>query len=130
MSDKMVISHHEGGQGSVRSYSIGFGLSLVLTIAAYLLASRQLTTGWALIFALAALAVAQLTVQLVFFLHLGRESKPRWNLVVFAFALMVVIILVFGSLWIMHNLNYAHHNLPANATDQQIIKDEGYQSSN
>lgn len=130
MSSKIVVSQHEGGSGSIRSYSIGFGLSLVLTLAAYLLASRHASGGWALVITLAALAVTQLTVQLIFFLHLGRESKPRWNLTVFAFALMVVVILVFGSLWIMKNLNYAHDNIPVDATDQQIIKDEGYQPSN
>jgi len=131
MSDKVVVSQHEGGRGSVLTYSLGFSLSLLLTLGAYWLASQQLTTGWGLIFALAALAVTQLFVQLVFFLHLGKESKPRWNLVVFAFAAMVVLILVFGSLWIMRNLDYAHHRLaPTNQTNQQIINDEGYQQSN
>ena len=126
---KAVVSRHDAAHGSVRSYTAGFILSLALTLGAYILASHQLASGWGLIYALAALAVTQLFVQLVFFLHLGRESKPRWNLVVFAFALMVVVILVFGSLWIMKNLSYGHDNLPANETPQQIIKDEGIQPS-
>jgi cytochrome o ubiquinol oxidase subunit IV len=42
----------------------------------------------------------------VFFLHLGRETRPRWKLAVFLFMLGVILILVFGSLWIMTNLNY------------------------
>jgi cytochrome o ubiquinol oxidase operon protein cyoD len=46
----------------------------------------------------------------VFFLHLGRESKPRWNLNALLFAVLVVVIIVFGSLWIMHNLNYHMQN--------------------
>ena len=66
---------------------------------------QEIFSGWTLVGALAALAVAQLMVQLVFFLHLGTESKPRWNLTVVLFALMVVVILVFGSLWIMKNIN-------------------------
>ena len=52
------------------------------------------------------LAVVQLVVQLVFFLHLGRERQPRWNLLAFAFMAIVLLILVLGSLWIMNNLNY------------------------
>ena len=50
--------------------------------------------------------LAQFFTQLLFFLHLGRETKPRWKLLVFLFMTMIVAILVFGSLWIMYNLNY------------------------
>ena len=130
MSSKTVVSHHESGHGSVLSYTVGYALSIVLTLVAYYVASKQVTTGWALIYALCALAVAQLFVQLSFFLHLGRESKPRWNLTVFLFALMVVIILVFGSLWIMKNLSYDHEHLSPEQLNQTIIKDEGLQPSN
>lgn len=53
-----------------------------------------------------ALAAAQMVIQLVFFLHLGNESSPKWNLAAFAFMLLMLGILVIGSLWIMNNLNY------------------------
>lgn len=122
---------HEAAHGSVAGYSLGFGLSIGLTLAAYYVTTRQLAHGWALVFDLAGLAVVQLFVQLVCFLHLGRESRPRWNLTVLLFAAMVVGILVFGSLWIMNNLNYGHEHLPSGANaDQFIIKDEGYRPSN
>ncbi len=127
---KTVISHHEEAHGSVFSYTVGFAFSIILTLVAYITAVKGSLSGWGLIYLLAGLAVIQLVVQLVFFLHLGRESKPRWNLTVFAFALMVVIILVFGSLWIMKNLNYSHNQLSPQQTDQTIIKDEGIQPPN
>lgn len=127
MSAKAAASHHDAAGGSVKSYTAGFVFSIALTLVAYVLASRQVASGWALIYTLAVLAVTQLFVQLVFFLHLGRESKPRWNLVVFCFALMVVLILVFGSLWIMKNLSYAHNQLTPQQTNQYIVKDEGFQ---
>jgi cytochrome o ubiquinol oxidase operon protein cyoD len=120
---KIVSSHHDAAPGSVRSYVIGFALSLVLTLTAYILVSERLAEGWALIYALAALAVLQLSVQLIYFLHLGRESKPRWNLHLLVFAVGVVGILVFGSLWIMQNLSYNQH---AHPSDTEIIRDEGY----
>lgn len=120
---KVIASHHEAATGTVGSYVTGFVLSLLITLAAYVLAAEKLTSGWSLVYALGGLAVAQLMVQLVCFLHLGRESKPFWNLQVLIFAVGVVIIVVFGSLWIMNNLNYAHHEHPAEA---EIIKDEGY----
>jgi cytochrome o ubiquinol oxidase operon protein cyoD len=130
MSDpaKPVVAKHETPSGSVRSYTIGFGLSLVLTLAAYLWTIKGVSTGWSLVFLLAGLAVVQLLVQLMFFLHLGRESRPRWNLTAALFAVMVVGIVVFGSLWIMKNLQYSHHHHGASAdqTNQFIIHDEGY----
>ncbi len=115
--------------GSIRTYSIGFALSIILTIAAYVIASRQLASNWTLIYVLVVLAITQLLVQLVFFLHLGRGSDGRWNLTVAAFAGLVVFILVFGSLWIMHHLNMYHDNLTPGELNQSIIKDEGYQPS-
>lgn len=124
---KPVVSSHDTPHGSAKSYTIGFGLSVLLTGLAYVIADQQLASGWTTIYTLAVLAVTQLFVQLFFFLHLGSESKPRWNLTAFCFAAMVVIILVFGSLWIMQNLDYLHGNSqPANQSSEQIIKDEGY----
>ncbi|PIZ62157.1 cytochrome o ubiquinol oxidase subunit IV [Candidatus Saccharibacteria bacterium CG_4_10_14_0_2_um_filter_52_9] len=125
---KIVVAHHETARGSVKSYTTGFVMSLILTLSAYLLVVKNVFSGWGLVTALAALAITQLLVQLLFFLHLGRESKPRWNLVVLLFAVLVVAIVVFGSLWIMKNLqyNHSHYQSPAE-TDKFLIKDEGYQ---
>lgn len=115
--------------GSYRAYVIGFVLSLVFTLGAYALVQQHVNTHHSafphqlLIPIIMALALAQLTAQLVFFLHLGKESKPRWNLMVFFFAVMVVGIVVIGSLWIMQNLNYHMH---PQETEDYIIKDEGY----
>jgi cytochrome o ubiquinol oxidase operon protein cyoD len=105
------------------AYSIGFILSIVLTIAPYLLVTRNVITGAPLIISLLVFAVLQLLVQVTFFLHLGDESRPRWNLYSLIFAAIVVLILVIGSMWIMHNLDY---NMSHGETDQEIIKDEGY----
>ncbi len=111
----------------MRQYVIGFLLSIYLTVTAYLMVTHHLFGGWALVAAIVSLALIQLVVQLVFFLHLGRESKPRWNLLIFLFMLMVVIIVVFGTLWIMANLSYHHHHsMSPGDTTNFIIKDEGY----
>ncbi len=116
----------ETGHGSTQSYTIGFISSLILTGAAYLMVVNHLFNGWGLISAIVTLAIAQLLVQLLFFLHLGRESKPRWNLSIFLFMLIVVVILVFGTLWIMKNLQYHHDHLSPAQTNTFIIKDEGF----
>lgn len=127
---KVIVSRHETAHGTVRSYTAGFIASLILTAIAYLLVSKERLRGWALIFALAGLAVVQLLVQLIFFLHLGRESRPRWNLQVLVFAVGVVVIIVFGSLWIMKNLEYNHsHSLTPSQADKFLIQDEGYKNN-
>ncbi len=118
-----VVREQDTSQGSSGSYITGYVLSIVFTIIPYTLVVNDVLTGWGLYLMLACFAIVQLFVQLVFFLHLGRESKPRWNLLVFLFAVLVVVILVFGSLWIMKNLNY--HSMSPQATDKSIIKDEG-----
>ncbi len=127
---EIIVSHHETGHGTPKSYTVGFGLSIILTLAAYILVIKDVFSGWALVSALAALAITQLLVQLLFFLHLGRESKPRWNLQVLLFAVGVVIIVVFGSLWIMKNLEYNHsHSMSPSKTDKFLIQDEGYKNN-
>lgn len=88
------------------TYVSGYILCLALTVSAYLLVTRHVAHGTAIIAAVIALALLQFMVQLLFFLHLGRETRPRWRLVVFLLMLTVICILVFGSLWIMSNLNY------------------------
>ncbi|HAC56302.1 TPA: cytochrome o ubiquinol oxidase subunit IV [Candidatus Saccharibacteria bacterium] len=96
----------------MRSYLIGFVLSLGLTLIAFVLTTIQSDfQGKAypdlpLAVALVTLAITQLIVQLLFFFHLGHEAKPRLNLASFLFMLMVVGIVAFGSLWIMYHLNY------------------------
>ncbi len=102
---------------------VGFFLSLILTYEAYLLVTYHILSDRLLLAAVVVAAVMQLVVQLVFFLHLGSESKPRWNLIVFLFTLMVLVILVFGSLWIMHNLDY--HMMSPVETDTYIQHEEG-----
>jgi cytochrome o ubiquinol oxidase subunit IV len=110
----------------MRTYLTGFVLSLALTMTAYLAVRHHIGTHHTFptddvtVAILSSLAIAQLFAQLVFFLHLNRESRPRWNFVVFAFMALVLVIIVGGSLWIMSNLNY--HQTSQQAS--QYLKDQ------
>ncbi|HSX33732.1 MAG TPA: cytochrome o ubiquinol oxidase subunit IV [Candidatus Saccharimonadales bacterium] len=88
------------------TYVNGFMLSIIFTLAAYALVVQHTLSNRILIAAVAILALVQFLVQLVCFLHLGRETKPRWKLVVLIGMITVVLILVAGSIWIMNNLGY------------------------
>lgn len=110
-------------------YIIGFASSIVLTVIAFGATALHSETHHAIphhdviVPILLGLAVIQLFVQIIFFLHLGKESKPRLNLMAFLFMILVVVIVVFGSLWIMQNLDYNMQHDPN--IDEKIIKDEG-----
>jgi cytochrome o ubiquinol oxidase operon protein cyoD len=105
------------------SYVTGFLFSIILTFAAYILVVNHVLEDALLVAVIIGLAIIQLFVQLFFFLHLGKESKPRWNLLMLSFALGVVIIIVFGSLWIMKNLDYnMMHDMHDNSKN---IRDQG-----
>ncbi len=103
---KSTVNEHGASNGSLVSYTIGFALSILFTLAAYYVVVHNIFARRGAVAIIVGLAVAQLLVQLIFFLHLGKESKPRWNLMVFYFMLLVVGIVVVGSLWIMDNLDY------------------------
>ena len=86
--------------------TVGLALSIALTLIAFVAISQELATGvWAgaLIIVMAA---AQFVVQVLLFLHLGDEDKPRWQTQSFAFVGLTALIIVIGSLWIMMNMNY------------------------
>lgn len=91
--------------GTYRAYFIGFVGAALLTTASFFLVMSRLFTGTLLIYTLVGLGLVQAVVQLRFFLHLGHEEKPRWETRIFLFMVLVLLIIVLGTLWIMHNLN-------------------------
>lgn len=109
--------------GNIASYSRGFALSVILTLGAYFAVADHWLNGWAITIFIAVLAVLQLSVQLFFFLHLGKETRPRLNLLLFSFMALMVLTIVIGSLWIMHNLNY--HTTQPHDTDKYLLQEEG-----
>ena len=110
--------------GSINSYILGFVLSLLTTLGSYFLVTSNILENSFLITAVLTLAVAQLIVQLFFFLHLGQEKKPHWQLMFFIATVGIILLVVVGSIWIMHHLNY---NMMPTQMDQFLLKDEGMQ---
>lgn len=102
----VIDEQYEAGRKALKSYVTGFVLSILLTLIPYFIVVNHMFGGSSVITAVVVFAVVQLFVQVIFFLHLSKKSRPHWNMVVFAFAVVIVSILVGGSLWIMSNLNY------------------------
>ncbi len=91
--------------GTLKSYMIGFLGSILLTAISFFLVLSRLFSDQNLIYAVVALALIQGIGQLIFFLHMGQEAKPRWETLVFCFMVVVLLIIAIGSLWIMNDLN-------------------------
>ena len=88
-----------------RSYVIGFVLAILLTIASFWASNSHAVWAPGIPVLLAVLAIAQMGVHLVFFLHISSAPDSSNNLLALAFGVFVVGLVVFGSLIIMWNLN-------------------------
>lgn len=98
--------HHEDGHdhGTYRSYLTGFILSAVLTIIPFTLVMTGALSGAVTIAVIVGFAVVQIVVQMIYFLHLHPKSEGGWNLLAFLFTLIILVIVISGSLWVMHHL--------------------------
>lgn len=101
--------HGSLGQG-VLGYVIGLLLAASLTTASFYLAGGHLVWGPAIPAALITLAVAQMGVHLVFFLHITTGPDNVNNVMALAFGVLIVLLVIVGSLWIMSHMN--HNMMP------------------
>ena len=92
--------------------SIGLGLATLITVVAFFIAISGQSLVWdpASPIALFVLAIAQMGVHLVFFLHITTGPDNANNVLALAFGVLIVLLLIVGSLWIMTHLN--HNMMP------------------
>lgn len=88
------------------SYLKGFISAFSFTAVAFLIAIDKNLSAFSRMFIVIILAFIQFILQLVLFLHLGEDRKPKWKTGVLLMMILIVAILVLGSLWIMKNLDY------------------------
>jgi cytochrome o ubiquinol oxidase operon protein cyoD len=94
----------------LRSYVIGLALAVLLTGVSFFVASTSLVWQPSIPIAIFTLALAQMGVHLVFFLHITTGPDNVNNVMALAFGVLIVLLLIGGSLWIMGHLN--HNMLP------------------
>ena len=91
--------------GSYKSYMIGFVLSVILTaIPFWLVMGKVFTNSTITIFIILALAMIQIYVHMVFFLHMTSKAEGGWTWMSLIFTLVLLVITLSGSLWIMYHL--------------------------
>ncbi len=115
-------------KATLSKYIVGFVVSLVITLTIYNLVISKTMDIQGLFILLGVLAFAQMIVQLVFFLHLNDEVKPRLKLISLGCMATVLLIVVVGSLWIMQNLNYNMMRMTPTQKDEKMIieRDKGF----
>jgi cytochrome o ubiquinol oxidase operon protein cyoD len=89
----------------VSSYGIGMGFALLLTATSFWVASTSTLWGPGVAAGLCVLAIAQMGVHLVFFLHITSGPDNTNNVLALAFGVLIVFLVMVGTLWIMANLN-------------------------
>ena len=95
---------------NVGSYLIGLGLATLLTIVSFFVARTTLVWEPSIPVALVVLAVAQMGVHLVFFLHITTGPDNVNNVMALAFGVLIALLILTGSLWIMAHMN--HNMIP------------------
>jgi len=98
-------SAEPGAHGSLARYLTGFGFAVALTLASFWAAGTHLVWAPGVPVLLAALAIAQMGVHLVYFLNVSSAPDQTNNFLALAFGVFVVGLVVFGSMIIMANLN-------------------------
>jgi cytochrome o ubiquinol oxidase subunit IV len=115
MSEQINLPHHfdvaPGDEEEVRvgprllGYVVGFGLAVLLTATSFFIAGTNLVWQPSIPVAIVVLAIAQMGVHLVFFLHITTGPDNTNNVMALAFGLLIVFLVIGGSLWIMDHLN-------------------------
>ncbi|MBD8554121.1 cytochrome o ubiquinol oxidase subunit IV [Rhizobium sp. CFBP 8762] len=98
--------HGHAGHGTMKSYVIGFVLSVILTVIPFwLVLGDVLTSKQATVFAIMILGVVQIVVHMIYFLHMNTKSEGGWTMMALIFTVVIIAISLIGSLWVMYHLN-------------------------
>jgi cytochrome o ubiquinol oxidase operon protein cyoD len=104
--DRPILTDREAGTpAGVLVYTIGLVLAVLLTATSFWVANTSLLWPPGVVLGLVVLAIAQMGIHLVFFLHITTGPDNTNNVLALAFGTLIVLLVVAGSLLIMTNLN-------------------------
>ena len=88
------VDNHGASHGSVKSYMTGFVLSLILTAIPFWMVMDGSASHAMVLGTVVGMAVVQIFVHLIYFLHMNTSSEERWNLVALVFTVLIIAIVV------------------------------------
>ena len=98
--------HGAEGHGSLKGYVTGFVLSVILTaIPFWLVMGNVIADSRVTAIAIMGLAVVQIVVHMIYFLHMNTRSEGGWTILALIFTITLVVITLSGSMWVMYHLN-------------------------
>ena len=100
--------HHDDGtsHGSLKEYTIGFVLSVILTaIPFWLVMGKVFDQSSTTALVVLGFAAVQIVVHMIYFLHMNTRSEGGWSMLALIFTLVLVVITLAGSLWVMFHMN-------------------------
>ena len=105
---------------SLKDYTIGFVLAVILTVIPFWLVMGNVLPPETTKFVILGFAAVQLVVHMIYFLHLNAKSEGGWNMMALILTLILLVIVLAGTLWVMHNMNT--HMMPG-AHDMHRMQD-------
>ena len=96
---------HDSMMSETMAYVIGLGLALVLTGISFWVAATSTLWGPGVAVGLVVLAIAQMGVHLVFFLHITSGPDNTNNVLALAFGVLIVFLVMVGTIWIMAHMD-------------------------
>lgn len=114
------LDHHghddHADHGSLKSYTIGFLLSVILTaIPFWLVMGNVFDSSNTTAMVVVGFAAVQIVVHMIYFLHMNTKSEGGWNMLALIFTIVIVVITLAGSIWVMYHLN--HNMMPGMTHD-------------
>ncbi|HTH44584.1 MAG TPA: cytochrome o ubiquinol oxidase subunit IV, partial [Oxalicibacterium sp.] len=107
--------HDDHAHGTLKSYTIGFILSVVLTaIPFWLVMGKVFEKSTTTAFVVLAFAAVQIVVHMIYFLHMNTKSEGGWSMLALIFTIVIVVITLSGSIWVMYHMN---NNMMPNMVD-------------
>ncbi|QNS01652.1 MAG: cytochrome o ubiquinol oxidase subunit IV [Buchnera aphidicola (Pentalonia nigronervosa)] len=104
-----MININKNIEKKIKSYFYGFFLSTILTVIPMLLVTRNIFSVNVVFLTSTICAIVQIFVHFIYFLHLDFSKSKRWSVITLLFITVIVFIIIFGSIWIMKNLNHHMH---------------------
>src|SRR5215213_8098680 len=111
---------HDKLLSEAAAYVIGLGLALLLTGVSFWVASTSVLWGPGVAVGLVVLAIAQMGVHLVFFLHITSGPDNTNNVLALAFGVLIVFLVMVGTIWIMAHMDANMGPLPGELTNLQM----------
>ncbi|QCI26880.1 hypothetical protein D9V80_01815 [Buchnera aphidicola (Thelaxes californica)] len=88
----------------INNYFIGFFYSCLISVLSFIIIQNNKIFNENTFFILITLSILQLMIQIIYFFDIKKFVDWYWSICILIFSLLVILIILSGSIWIMHNV--------------------------